>query len=69
MGDYDLGVGLQARFNSAGFPIPKDDISCRVPATYPLAIRRESDLTSISSNRVTSKMLFPVLAEVVGAVN
>lgn len=69
MRDNDFRVRAQTRLDTTSFPFPKYHVPFAVAAADPLAIRREPDLTSISSNRVASEALVPRLAEVVGAVD
>ena len=69
MRDNDFRVCAQTRLDTTSFPFPKYHVPFAVAAADPLAIRREPDLTSISSNRVASEALVPRLAEVVGAVD
>lgn len=69
MGNYDLRMSLQTGLDPTCLPVPKNDIPLAITAANPLAVRRESNLASVSGSRVTRETLFPVLPEVVCAID
>ena len=69
MSDHHLIVSLQTGLNPTRLPVPEHNVPTTIAAAYPFPIWRESYLTRVTGDRVPRKHLFPVLTEVVGAIN
>lgn len=66
---HHFRMTFQARFNLSCPPIPENNVPIAIAAAYPFPIRRETHLTSISSNGVARKAFLAILSEIVCAVD
>ena len=67
--DDHLLVRVQPLQDLASLPVPEHHVTLTVSARNETAVWREPDRTSVTSNGVPGKSLFPVLTEAVGRID
>lgn len=65
----NFGVSPETRLDPSGLPVPENNIPVSVSTTYPLSVRREAYLASVSCHRVAGESLLAVLPEIVRTVD